>query len=605
MTTLPRLIKTSPLECVTHTRSNNETIHAATSSDIMSKIALRPNRIRREFVRICLHITGAECRVNRNSMMYRDTEIAVRQFPIYVVGQTTSPQTLYPEKRPGHRRGVGGMRSGSCFEGVVLGHGVEMNAGVGSRMVAAESGVDDAALLEECEGHRHLRERQILARHDGLEREPAVLRIVDRVGHLLERGERTAMRVWLTAARNDLANQMAVPHLERFATLALRGHGHVSTLRLGVEFKLAAFDLREASRVALGVDLTKNGGVERGVRRLAAGTGPEFLVGHRSDQFLGSHRLAGLLEDLCGCVDGADALGLVGLRGCLLRRRGVGLLGRGLLRCVRLLGLGRLLRALLGFGCHGSSPWLNSPVLSVGPGAGARSRRPSRRGRRSCFLPEFIEAPFDFGFVESGKECQRLDQVRANMLERPDGGPGDVLVGLLLQFALEPIGQAGNISAGSPKGLDCGLIRLGFGVFVLHVSFVLSCLLRKPLDADVDVAAIPASGDAPGPLAGFFDAVGAEPEAIGVLPTYQIDHGRLVYRTALLVVVALRVHRVVLSGDHRVATHDLRCVLKHGKADSEVIPKIPYVARHTHCSVTERCNSGVTSWHSFAGRRAA
>jgi site-specific DNA recombinase len=83
--------------------------------------------------------------------------------------------------------------------------------------------------------------------------------------------------------------------------------------------------------------------VERGVRRLAAGAGPEALRRHRFDHLLAVHRFAVLAQDLGGGVDGAEllrlggglGLGLGGLRGLGLRglvggvRRGLGL--RGLL----------------------------------------------------------------------------------------------------------------------------------------------------------------------------------------------------------------------------------------------------------------------------------
>lgn len=99
---------------------------------------------------------------------------------------------------------------------------------------------------------------------------------------------------------------------------------------LADELELPAVDLAEARLAALVALLAHHGGVERGVRRLAAGAGPQVLFGHRGDQFLGVHGLAGLLQNRCGGVEGADALGLLLARRLDLGRGGLRLaLGPG------------------------------------------------------------------------------------------------------------------------------------------------------------------------------------------------------------------------------------------------------------------------------------
>ena len=119
----------------------------------------------------------------------------------------------------------------------------------------------------------------------------------------------------------------------------------------------SAFGLLETGFLSLRVDLPQDGTIERGVRRLTTGAGPELLCRHRVDQLLGVHRLLRTGQHLGRRVDRAQFLGGVTLRpsrgslrcgrllrGCLLCRRGLrglgsagrlsgGLLGRGLLRC--------------------------------------------------------------------------------------------------------------------------------------------------------------------------------------------------------------------------------------------------------------------------------
>ena len=52
-------------------------------------------------------------------------------------------------------------------------------------------------------------------------------------------------------------------------------------LALLIEREQSAVDLLEAGLRGLGADLTQYSGIQRRVRRLAVGAGPQFLLGHR------------------------------------------------------------------------------------------------------------------------------------------------------------------------------------------------------------------------------------------------------------------------------------------------------------------------------------
>ena len=100
------------------------------------------------------------------------------------------------------------MRSGVLGERVILDHGVEVD-GVRGGVVAPVARGHAPALLEERQGDRHLRERQILDFDQRLQREAVVARLVDRVGDPLERRQRAPVVVRLAACGNDLADEVA------------------------------------------------------------------------------------------------------------------------------------------------------------------------------------------------------------------------------------------------------------------------------------------------------------------------------------------------------------------------------------------------------------
>src|SRR6266700_5011706 len=62
--------------------------------------------------------------------------------------------------------------------------------------------------------------------------------------------------------------------------------------------ELAAFRLLESGILPLVADLSRDGCIKRGVRRLAAWRGPIPLGSHRLDHLLAVHRFALLGEDL-------------------------------------------------------------------------------------------------------------------------------------------------------------------------------------------------------------------------------------------------------------------------------------------------------------------
>src|SRR5262249_42074485 len=78
----------------------------------------------------------------------------------------------------------------------------------------------------------------------------------------------------------------------------------------GFEGKLATLGSAEAAGAALGGDLAEQGGVQGGLRGLAAGRGPVALGGHVADQLLAAHRHARLGQHPGRRVQRADLLRL-------------------------------------------------------------------------------------------------------------------------------------------------------------------------------------------------------------------------------------------------------------------------------------------------------
>src|SRR5690242_16814498 len=68
-------------------------------------------------------------------------------------------------------------------------------------------------------------------------------------------------------------------------------NGGKSRLSNPLEAEAARARLLEAAGFSLGRDLAQDGGIQRGLGRLAGGRGPVTLLGHRLDQLLAAHRL--------------------------------------------------------------------------------------------------------------------------------------------------------------------------------------------------------------------------------------------------------------------------------------------------------------------------